>query len=338
MMTAVSLPARMRYIDHAAGGGSEVLALRETGLPRPAAGEILIAVAYAGVNRPDILQRTGLYPPPPQASLILGLEVSGTVVALGEGVAEWQLGEQVMALAPGGGYAEYCVVPAAHALPIPAGMTLAAAAAVPETWFTVWANLCQLVRLKAGETLLVHGGASGIGITALQLAKHLGVTCYVTVGSADKAEVCLQLGAAAAINYREEDFFTRLRELTGKAGVDVILDMLGGEDLARNIRLLRQDGRLVLIAFLNGSKAEVDFMPVMMKRLTITGSTMRARSSQDKARIGAELRREIWPAWARGELQPHVCACYPLAEAATAHRLMESRQHVGKIVLEVLGG
>lgn len=333
----MKLPEHMDYVDHGQGGGCEVLVLRAGARPQPAAGEILIAVAYAGVNRPDVLQRSGLYPPPAGASPVLGLEVSGTVVALGSEVTQWQLGDQVMALAPGGGYAQYCVVPAAHALPLPDGMSLAAAAAVPETWFTVWANLCQLGNLKRGETLLVHGGASGIGLTALQLAGHLGVSCHVTVGSPEKAEFCRQFGAAAAIDHHQEDFFTRVRELTDQAGVDVILDMLGGADLARNIRLLRREGRLLLIAFLNGSKAEVDFMPVMMKRLTITGSTMRARSLQDKARIRDELWREIWPAWSRGELQPHVCACFPLVEAAKAHRLMESRQHMGKIVLEVVG-
>ena len=287
----------------------------------------------AGVNRPDVAQRAGKYPPPPGASPILGLEVAGRIMALGEGVSEWRVGDEVAALVPGGGYAELCVAPAGHALPIPAGMSLAEAAGLPETWFTVWANVVDMGHLRRGERLLVHGGASGIGLAAIQLARYLGAEVLVTVGSEEKAAFCRDFGAALAIDYRSVDFVEAVKDATGGEGVDVVLDMVGGDYLQKNAALLRRGGRMLLIAFLQGSKTPFDFMPVMLKRLTITGSTMRPRSVAEKAAIAAALRREIWPALADGRLRTHVHACFPLARAAEAHRLMESNRHIGKIVL-----
>jgi putative PIG3 family NAD(P)H quinone oxidoreductase len=325
----------MKYIEHGKGGGPECMVLADGTAPAPAPGQILIEVVCAGVNRPDCLQRSGKYPPPPDASPLLGLEVAGRVAALGNGVTEWKVGDGVTALTPGGGYAEYCLAPASHALPIPAGMDFATAAALPETWFTVWANLVDLGRLKKGERLLVHGGSSGIGLVAIQLAKHLGVECFVTAGSEEKAAFCREAGAAQAINYRTTDFADEVKRITSGTGVDVILDMVGAPYLQRNLASLRRDGRLVLVAFLEGSRGEADLMPVMIKRLTITGSTMRPRTLAEKAAIRDALAASIWPALARGELLPHLFARFPLAQAAEAHRLMESSRHIGKIVLEV---
>ncbi len=325
----------MRYIEYGPDGSAESMRLADGPTPVPGAGEILIEVHCAGVNRPDLLQRAGRYAPPPDASPILGLEVAGRVAAVGAGVEAWRVDDSVTALVPGGGYAEYCVTPACHALPVPAGMSIAEAAGLPETWFTVWANLIDLGRLKSGERLLVHGGTSGIGLTAIQLARHVGVEVIVTVGSEEKARFCRHFGAAAAIDYRSEDFVARVRELTGGAGVDVVLDMVGGAYIQKNIKVLRRDGRLVFIAFLQGSKSDVDFMPVMLNRLTITGSTMRPRSVEYKAAIRDALKREIWPALEAGRLKTHLFATYPLAQAAEAHRLMESSRHIGKIVLQV---
>ena len=325
----------MRHIEYGPDGSAESMRLAQGPAPEPAGGEILIEVNYAGVNRPDVLQRAGRYAPPPGASPILGLEVAGRVAALGAGVSEWRVGDRVAALVPGGGYAEYCTTPARHALPIPAGMSIAEAAGLPETWFTVWANLIDLGRLKPGERLLIHGGTSGIGLTAIQLARHVGVEAIVTVGSAEKARFCRDFGAAAAIDYHTEDFVARVRELTAGAGVDVVLDMVGGTYIRKNISVLRRDGRLVFIAFLQGSKSEVDFMPVMLNRLTITGSTMRPRSVEYKAAIRDALKREIWPALESGRLRTHLFATFPLAQATEAHRLMESSRHIGKIVLQV---
>ncbi|OIQ93296.1 phthiocerol synthesis polyketide synthase type I PpsC [mine drainage metagenome] len=325
----------MKYVSYGSEGTPESMGLGECAAPVPGPGEILIEVHYAGVNRPDVAQRSGRYPPPPGASPILGLEVAGRVAALGEGVTEWRVGEQVTALVPGGGYAEYCVAPAAHALPIPAGMSLADAASLPETWFTVWANLIDIGRLKAGERLLVHGGSSGIGLTAIQLANHVGAEVIVTVGSEEKAAFCRAFGADTAINYRSGDFVEAVKAVTGGEGVDVVLDMVGGSYLQKNVRLLRRDGRLVMIAFLEGSKTEFDFLPVMMKRLTLTGSTMRPRTVAEKAAIRNALRDNIWPALAAGKLKNHLFATFPFAEAADAHRLMESSRHIGKIVLQV---
>ncbi|KYC29291.1 NAD(P)H quinone oxidoreductase [Sterolibacterium denitrificans] len=327
----------MRYISHGEGGSAEVLRLVEGEQPRPGAGEILIEVGYAGVNRPDLLQRAGLYPPPADASPLLGLEVAGRVAAVGDEVTEWQVGDRVAALTPGGGYASHCLAPAAHALPVAEEMSLATAAALPETWFTVWANLIDLGQLKAGERLLVHGGASGIGLAAIQLARHVGAEVFVTVGSTEKQTFCEAFGAHHVINYREEDFLARIREITAGEGVDVVLDMVGGDYLQKDLGALRRDGRLVLIAFLEGSKTHFDFMPVMMKRLHITGSTMRSRTRGEKAAIRDALARTVWPALGAGLLKTHVCARFPLAQAAEAHRLMESGRHIGKIVLEVGG-
>ena len=325
----------MKQVIYGNDGTPESMQLAEGNVPRPGPGEILIEVAFAGINRPDVLQRSGRYPPPPGASPILGLEVAGTVAALGEGVGEWKAGQRVTALVPGGGYAEYCVAPASHALPSPAGLDLAQAAALPETWFTVWANLVELGRLKQGERLLVHGGSSGIGLTAIQLARHLGAECFVTVGSAEKARFCRDFGAGHALNYREADFAQQVKELTGGEGVDVVLDMVGAPYLQKNLAVLRRDGRLVLIAFLEGSKAEFDLMPVMLKRLTVTGSTMRPRSVAEKAAIRDALFKHIWPEIAAGRLRPHLHAVFPLAQAGEAHKLMESSAHIGKIVLAV---
>lgn len=325
----------MQQIIHGADGTPESMQLAEGERPQPGPGEILIEVHCAGVNRPDVLQRAGRYPPPPGASPILGLEVAGTVAALGEGVTEWKVSDRVTALAPGGGYAEYCTAPAAHALPIPEGLDFAQAAALPETWFTVWANLVDLGRLKQRERLLVHGGSSGIGLTAIQLARHLGVECLVTVGSEEKARFCRDFGAGHAINYREADFAEQAKALSGGEGVDVVLDMVGAPYLQKNLSLLRRDGRLVLIAFLEGSRGEFDLMPVMLKRLTITGSTMRPRSVAEKAAIRDALLAHIWPEIAAGRLRPHIHATFPLVQAGGAHRLMESSAHIGKIVLEV---
>lgn len=325
----------MKYIAHGSGGDADCMTLADGPAPTPGPGQILIEVVCAGVNRPDVLQRSGRYPPPADASPVLGLEVAGRVAALGAGVTEWKVGAGVTALAPGGGYAEYCVAAASHALPIPAGMDFATAAALPETWFTVWANLVDLGRLAPGERLLVHGGSSGIGLVAIQLAKHLGVECFVTVGNEEKAAFCLGAGAAHAINYRTADFAEEVKRITEGTGVDVILDMVGAPYLQRNLASLRRDGRLVYVAFLEGSKGEADLMPVMLKRLTITGSTMRPRTQAEKTEIRDALAMNIWPALARGELLPHLFARFPLARAAEAHRLMESSRHIGKIVLDV---
>ncbi|MDK9713198.1 MAG: NAD(P)H-quinone oxidoreductase [Sulfuritalea sp.] len=325
----------MKYIAHGSGGDADCMTLADGPAPTPGPGQILIEVVCAGVNRPDVLQRSGRYPPPADASPVLGLEVAGRVAALGAGVTEWKVGAGVTALAPGGGYAEYCVAAASHALPIPAGMDFATAAALPETWFTVWANLVDLGRLAPGERLLVHGGSSGIGLVAIQLAKHLGVECFVTVGNEEKAAFCLGAGAAHAINYRSADFAEEVKRITEGTGVDVILDMVGAPYLQRNLASLRRDGRLVYVAFLEGSKGEADLMPVMLKRLTITGSTMRPRTQAEKTEIRDALAMNIWPALARGELLPHLFARFPLARAAEAHRLMESSRHIGKIVLDV---
>ncbi|MFA7281219.1 MAG: NAD(P)H-quinone oxidoreductase [Sterolibacterium sp.] len=327
----------MKFIAVGPAGTADAMHLAEGPVPVPAPGEILIQVDFAGVNRPDVAQRAGLYPPPPDASPILGLEVAGCVAALGSGVTDWQVGDVVTALVPGGGYAEYCVTPAAHALPVPAGLTLSEAAGLPETWFTVWANLVQMAGLKAGERLLVHGGSSGIGLTAIHLARHLGAEVIVTVGNAEKAAFCMNHGADHAIDYRQEDFVARVKQITAGEGVDVILDMVGGDYIQKNVKLLRRDGRLVMIAFLEGSKTPFDFMPVMLKRLVLTGSTMRPRSVVEKSAIREALLRQIWPELSAGRLKPHIHATFPLAQVAEAHRLMESSQHIGKIVLQVGG-
>ncbi len=325
----------MKYIDHGKGGDASCMQLAEGPAPTPGPGQILIEVACAGVNRPDCLQRAGKYPPPPDASPVLGLEVAGTVAAVGDGVTAFKKGDAVTALTPGGGYAEYCVAPACHALPVPQGMDFATAAALPETWVTVWANLVDLGHLESGERLLVHGGSSGIGLVAIQLAGLLGAECIVTVGSEEKAAFCIKAGAAHAINYRTQDFAEEVKRITGGAGVDVVLDMVGAPYLQRNLASLRRDGRLVYIAFLEGSRGEADLLPIMVKRLTVTGSTMRPRTLAEKAAIRDALAARVWPALAAGSVRPHIHARFPLAQAAEAHRLMESGKLIGKIVLEV---
>lgn len=322
----------MRVIEISKPGGPEVLHPTTRQKPTPGHGQILIKVAYAGVNRPDILQRAGKYAPPPDASDLPGLEASGHVAAVGPGVQEWQEGDQVCALLPGGGYAEYVVTPAAHALPIPAGMGLKEAACLPETFFTVWTNVFMRGGLKAGERFLVHGGSSGIGTTAIQLSSVFGARVFTTAGSAKKCEVCRELGAERAINYRNEDFVDVLRK---EGGANLILDMVGGDYIPRNIEVLADEGRLVQIAFLNGSKAEVNFAQVMVRRLMVTGSTLRPQSDLAKARIAEGLRENVWPHLESGRISPIMDSEFPLSEAAKAHTRMESSEHIGKIVLRV---
>ena len=325
----------MRQIEYGPDGGVDSMRIVEAARPRPGPGEILIEVHFAGVNGPDLKQRQGQYPPPPGASPVLGLEVAGRVAELGAGAREWKVGDLVTALVPGGGYAEYCVTSEHHALPIPEGLTLAQAAGLPENWFTVWSNLIDRAGLKAGERVLIHGGSSGIGLAAIGLARLVGAHPIVTVGTAQKAQFCREFGAEVAIDYRQEDFVARIKEITAKEGVDVVLDMVGGAYLQRNVSILKRDGRLVLISFLQGSKVEFDFMPVMIKRLTITGSTMRPRTVEEKARIRDALLREVWPALASGRIKTQLFGVYPLEKASEAHRIMESSQHIGKLVLQV---
>lgn len=328
----MTLPEKMRAIEISKPGGPEVLTPVEVPVPAPGPGQILIEVHWAGVNRPDALQRAGAYAPPPSASPLPGLEASGRVAALGPDVAGWSIGDEVCALLPGGGYAEYVVTPAAHALPIPKGMNLREAACLPETCYTVWSNVFMRGRLKAGEVFLVHGGSSGIGTTAIQIASALGTRVFATAGSAEKCAACVDLGAERAINYREEDFVEILK---AEGGADVILDMVGGDYIARNLRALVDDGRLVQIAFLQGPKAEINFAPMMMKRQTITGSTLRPQSDLAKARIADELRAHVWPLIEGGRLAPVMDSEFPLERAAEAHRRIESSGHIGKIVLKV---
>jgi len=316
-------------------GEPDVLVPVERPMPVLNDGEVLIKVAAAGVNRPDVFQRRGRYAPPPGASDIPGLEVSGVIEALGRGVHEWSVGDAVCALVTGGGYAEYCAAPASQCLPVPRGMDIVTAAGIPETFFTVWTNVFQRGRLQPRELLLVHGGSSGIGTTAIQLAKARGSRVFVTAGSAEKCTACERLGAERAINYRDADFVAVLRELTGGRGVDVILDMVGGDYFARNIDALAVEGRLVEIATLHGVKADVNIQTIMGRRLTITGSTLRPRPVAEKAAIAAELRQHVWPLLESGTVKPIVHATFPLREAAEAHRVMESSAHIGKLLLVV---
>jgi len=325
----------MRYIEMMAPGGPEVLTVATGPVPPPGPGEVLIRVAAAGVNRPDVLQRMGSYPPPPGASPVLGLEVSGMIAALGDDVDEWRVDDEVCALVPGGGYAEYCVTPAAHCLPIPNGVSLDEAGGLPETFFTVWTNVFDRGRLRDSESFLVHGGTSGIGTTAIQLAHAFGARVFATAGSAEKCAVCIELGADRAIDYRQEDFQAVIKDATQGRGVDVILDMVGGPYIEKNLRSLAVEGRLVQIAFLQGSKAPLDLAHLMMRRQTITGSTLRPRSAADKAAIAAALREEVWPLFGKGRVKVVLDRTFPLEEAAAAHRLMESSQHIGKILLTI---
>ncbi|WP_449040843.1 NAD(P)H-quinone oxidoreductase [Paracoccus sp. (in: a-proteobacteria)] len=329
----MSIPHDMQVIEIARPGAPEVLTPVRRPVPAPGAGQILIRVAYAGVNRPDVLQRQGGYAPPPGASELPGLECSGHVAAVGPGVTRWAVGDAVCALLPGGGYAEYVLTPADHALPVPEGLSLAEAACLPETCFTVWSNVVMRGGLQAGERFLVHGGSSGIGTTAIQIAAALGARVWATAGSDEKCAACERLGATA-INYRTQDFVEILR---AEGGAELILDMVAGDYVARNLKALADEGRLVFIAFLGGPKVTLNLAPVMTRRLTITGSTLRPQSDLAKARIADELRAHVWPLVAAGKLRPVMDAEFPLAEAAAAHAHMEAGEHIGKIVLRVAG-
>ncbi len=330
------LPETMKYIAADGAGAPDVLKLTTGPVPQPKPDEVLIRVQATGVNRPDVLQRLGQYPVPPGASQIIGLEAAGEVAAVGAEVKTYKPGDKVCALTNGGAYAEYVAAPEAQTLPWPTGYDALRAAALPETYFTVWANLFMSGKLKSGESALVHGGTSGIGVTAIQLAKEIGATVYTTAGSDEKCAACVKLGAAAGINYRTADFAEEIKRLTGARGVDVVLDMVGAPYATRNIRSLAMDGRLVLIAFLQGSRVEnFDLLPIMLKRLIVTGSTMRPRTTAQKGEVAAELRQKIWPVLSAGRAGPVIHKVFPLAEAAAAHSLMESSTHIGKIMLQV---
>ncbi|MEB0059746.1 NAD(P)H-quinone oxidoreductase [Variovorax sp. LG9.2] len=328
----------MKRIVHGAGGNADVMQLVDDERPIPGPGEVLIEVHVAGVNRPDVLQRSGNYPPPKGASPYLGLEVAGVIAATGDGVDAWRVGDRVCALTPGGGYADYCVADARHCLPVPQGLSLLQGAALPETYLTVWANLFDRARLASGQSVLVHGGSSGIGLTAIQLAREFGATVYTTVGNAEKAQACVAAGARRAINYREEDFAVVVAEETAGQGVDIIIDMVGAPYIVRNIASLALEGCLVQLAFLEGSRFDFDATPVMLRRLTLTGSTLRARTAEQKAAIVSRLREKVWPVLEQGRCLPVIHAVFPLARAVEAHQLMESSRHIGKIMLVVKEG
>lgn len=328
-------PDRMTAVEITAPGGPEVLKPARRPTPKPRPGEILVEVHAAGVNRPDLLQRTGNYDPPPGTTDIPGLEVAGRIVALGADVRDWKPGQRVCALLAGGGYAEYCVAPVGQCLPLPGHFSMVQGAVLPETFFTVWSNVFDRGRLQPGEALLVHGGSSGIGTTAIPLARAFGARVFATAGTADKCAACERLGAKRAINYRTEDFVAVVKELTGGKGVDVVLDMVGGDYFAKNLDCLAMDGRHVSIAFLKGPTVTLDLFAVMRKRLTLTGSTLRPRSLAEKAAIAAQLREKVWPKLEEGVIRPLVHQTFPLAEADRAHTLMESGEHIGKIALVV---
>ncbi len=331
----MTIPHSMSAIIARTPGGAEVLELQDVAVPAPAYRQVIIKVAAAGVNRPDVLQRQGLYPAPKDASPILGLEAAGVIVAVGDGVKRFKAGDEVCALLNGGGYAQYCAADEGAVLPLPAGLTHIEAASLPETCFTVAHNVFERGGLKAGETLLVHGGASGIGVTAIQLAKLLGARVFTTVGSDEKKAFCASIGANRAINYNTEDFVEVVRGETGGKGVDVILDMVGGDYIDRNLRACAEDGRIVQIAFLRGPKAEVDFTRLMLKRITLTGSTLRARPAEVKTHIARWVEANVWPLLASGAMKPVIDSTFPLNAAGDAHRCMESNKHIGKIVLTV---
>ncbi len=330
----MEIPKTMRQVRFVGAGGPEVVHIENAPVPCPGPGQVLVRVAAAGVNRPDCMQRAGTYPPPPGATEIPGLEIAGRIVAVGGDVDERQIGDEICALVISGGYAEYCVADAPLCLPVPRPLSLTAAAGLPENYFTVFDNVFTRGRLAAGETFLVHGGSSGIGSTAIQLAVQAGARVFATVGSPEKCRFCEELGAEAAIDYRSSDFVEEVRRLSGGKGVDVILDMVGGPYVARNISVLALEGRLIQIAFLQPSRVEIDLMPVMLKRLTFTGSTLRARSVSQKAAIAGRLRSEVWPLLDAGKVRPVVHATFPLERAREAHELMESSAHLGKIILE----
>ena len=329
-----NIPQSMNYIQIEKHGDPEVLKLHSMPVPEPGPGEVLIKVAAAGVNRPDVMQRKGLYPPPPSATDVPGLEVSGTVVSVGQNVSKPPINSEVCALVTCGGYAEYCLAAASICLPVPEKISLVNAAGIPETFFTVWTNVFKRGQLKAGESLLVHGGSSGIGTTAIQLGKAFGATVYTTAGTSDKCEFCNNLGADAAINYIEQDFSEEIKRLTEGKGVNVILDMVGGPYFPKNIRLLADEGRLVQIALMQGSKAEVDFRSLLLKRVTLTGSTLRPRSVEEKTKIAQALQKNVWPLLESGAIRPIIHQTFPLKQASEAHRLMESSAHIGKILLK----
>ena len=330
----VRLEMNMRAVEISTPGPPEVLKAVERPDPVPGTGEVLIRVAAAGINRPDVLQRRGAYPPPPGASDLPGLEVAGVVEACGEGVSEWRPGDRVCALVSGGGYATLCTAPAVQCLPVPAAMDFITAAAIPETFFTVWTNVFDRGRLRAGETALFHGGSSGIGTTAIQLAVARGARVFATAGSDEKCRACEALGAERAVNYRTGDFVAVVRELTGGRGVDLVLDIVGGSYIDRNLAALAMDGRLVVIGFMEGKPtATVDLRRILGRRLTLTGSALRPRTVEEKGAIASSLRREVWPLLERGAVKPIIHTTFPLADAAAAHRLMESSEHVGKILL-----
>lgn len=333
----MALPQTMKQVRFSGPGGPEVIEIETAPVPQPGAGQVLIAVAAAGINRPDCLQRAGGYPPPPGATTVPGLEVSGHIVAVGAGVAESRIGEAVCALLISGGYAEYAVADEALCLPVPKPLSLLEAAGLPENYFTVYDNVFTRGRLRAGETILVHGGSSGIGSTAIQLAKQAGATVYATAGSPEKCDFCRSLGADQAIDYRAQDFLAEVKRLTDGKGVNVVLDMVGGPYIQRNIAALAVEGRLVQIAFLQGPKAELDLTPMMIRRLTLTGSTLRPRSVALKAEIAAKLREDIWPLLEAGAVKPIIHATFPLDQARQGHELMESSAHLGKIMLTIGG-
>ena len=335
---STALPATMRATEITAFGAPAVLQACTRPVPQPANGEVLIRVAAAGVNRPDVLQRRGHYPVPPGVSDLPGLEIAGKVVAVGADVTEWKIGDAVCALVAGGGYAEYCVAPAVQCLPVPGGpkgLTMTEAASLPETFYTVWSNVFDRGGLKGNETLLIQGGSSGIGVTAIQMARAMGHRVFVTAGSEEKCAACLKLGADIAINYRTADFAATVKEATAGKGVDVILDMVGGSYVPKELKCLADEGRLVFIAMLGGAKAEIDLNEVLRRRLVITGSTLRPRPIDFKAGIARSLRAKVWPLIEAGKIKPVIFRTYPLAEAAAAHALMESSAHIGKIVLTI---
>jgi len=331
----MSVPREMMVVEIAAPGGPEQLRMARRPMPQPGEGEVLVRVAAAGVNRPDVMQRQGRYPPPAGASDIPGLEIAGEVIALGANVSGVALGDRVTALLPGGGYADHALAAAALCLPIPNGLSMVEAAALPETFFTVWTNLFERGGLKAGESVLIHGGTSGIGTTAIQLAAVWGARVFATAGTEEKARACERLGAARGIDYRTEDFVEVIRQETAGKGVDLILDMVGASYLARNMEAVAVEGRLVVISLIGGARAEINLGTLMSKRLTVTGSTLRVRSVAQKAAVAVGLRRHVWPLLAAGRVRPVIHATFPLAQASEAHRLMETSQHIGKIVLTV---
>lgn len=327
----------MRYIDHGSGGPPSCMIVRRGPVPKPQKGEVLIDVAYAGVNRPDLLQRQGAYPPPSGASPVLGLEVSGTIAAAHPDVTGLYVGDPVTALVPGGGYAEYCIVPAAHCLPVPADLTLSEAAALPENYFTVWSNVFERGSLQAGENFLVHGGAGGIGYSAIQLARAFGAKVFTTVAGKAQIDAVMQLGADVVLDYNSEDWEGKISGMIGRRGLDCILDFIGGSYIQKNLKLLARNGRLVQIAFLQGARGELDLMPVLTKNLTITGSMLRPRSIQEKAAIASALREKVWPLFAQKKLRVLISAVFDLADVQKAHEMMEASAHIGKIVLKVRG-